>query len=163
MYGTGQGSGNSPMIWCFLSSLLFDSYDLRASPAWYCNPDWSNSSHVSMIGFVDNSNGQVNSFYDDDSPATLQALLHKVRANAITWSEVLHATGGAFVLSKRSYHIAFWKFSSSQGAPVLWNICREINPLHISDTNTGSVQILEYLPPLVAHKTLGQYNEPIGL
>jgi hypothetical protein len=23
IYGTGQGSGNSPMIWCFLSSVLF--------------------------------------------------------------------------------------------------------------------------------------------
>ena len=27
IYGTGQGSGNSPMIWCFLSSVLFDCYD----------------------------------------------------------------------------------------------------------------------------------------
>lgn len=26
MTGTGQGSGNSPMIWCFLSSVLFDCY-----------------------------------------------------------------------------------------------------------------------------------------
>jgi hypothetical protein len=23
IYGTGQGSGNSPMIWCFISSMLF--------------------------------------------------------------------------------------------------------------------------------------------
>jgi hypothetical protein len=28
IYGTGQGSGNSPMIWCFLSSLLYDCYDI---------------------------------------------------------------------------------------------------------------------------------------
>jgi hypothetical protein len=44
IYGTGQGSGNSPMIWCFLSSLLFDCYELRAHPANYCNPDWTNQS-----------------------------------------------------------------------------------------------------------------------
>jgi hypothetical protein len=42
IYGTGHGSGNSLMIWCFLSSLLHDCYDTRAQPAWYCNPDWSN-------------------------------------------------------------------------------------------------------------------------
>jgi hypothetical protein len=27
IYDTGQGRGNSPMIWCFLSSVLFDCYD----------------------------------------------------------------------------------------------------------------------------------------
>jgi hypothetical protein len=26
IYGTGQGSGNSPMIWCFISSALFVQY-----------------------------------------------------------------------------------------------------------------------------------------
>jgi hypothetical protein len=31
IYGTGQGSGNSPMIWCFLSSLLYDCYDIIES------------------------------------------------------------------------------------------------------------------------------------
>ncbi|KAI2491604.1 hypothetical protein MHU86_22948 [Fragilaria crotonensis] len=116
IYGTGQGSGNSPMIWCFLSSLLFDCYDLRASPAQYCNPDWTNRNQVSMIGFVDDSNGQVNSFFDHESPETLQALIEKARTNAIAWSELLHATGGALELTKCSYHVAFWKFSS-QGAP----------------------------------------------
>lgn len=40
IYGTGQGSGNSPMIWCFLSSLLYDCYDSMAHPAQHCNPDW---------------------------------------------------------------------------------------------------------------------------
>ncbi|KAI2491874.1 hypothetical protein MHU86_22670 [Fragilaria crotonensis] len=162
IYGTGQGSGNSPMIWCFLSSLLFDCYDLRASPAQYCNPDWTNRNQVSMIGFVDDSNGQVNSFFDHESPETLQALIEKARTNAIAWSELLHATGGALELTKCSYHVAFWKFSS-QGAPVLSNISREIPPLHILDPFTGQEQVLEYLPPSVAHKTLGHYKEPMGL
>ena len=33
LFGTGQGSGNSPIIWCFLSSLLFDCYKDRTEGA----------------------------------------------------------------------------------------------------------------------------------
>jgi exonuclease III len=42
IYGTGQGSGNSPMIWCFLSSVLFDCYDELVSilPTGLINPKW---------------------------------------------------------------------------------------------------------------------------
>jgi hypothetical protein len=107
IYGTGQGSGNSPMIWCFLSSLLFDCYDLRAHPAQYCNPDWTNQCQISMIGFVDDSNGQVNSFYEPESPATLHALLEKARTNVLAWSDLLQATGGALELTKCSYHVVY--------------------------------------------------------
>lgn len=146
IYGTGQGSGNSPMIWCFLSSLLFDCYDLRGHPAVYCNPDWTNQQQVSMIGFVDDSNGQVNSFYDDDTLTNLPELQRKARVNATEWSNLLQATGGALELSKCSYHIAFWKFSI-QGAPVLSNIRQEITPLQVPDPYTGTWQTLEYLPP----------------
>ena len=32
IYGTGQGSANSPAIWCFLSSTLFDCYDQVVAP-----------------------------------------------------------------------------------------------------------------------------------
>ena len=39
IFGTGQGSGNSPMIWCFVSSVLFDCYDTVAYAAKYCYPD----------------------------------------------------------------------------------------------------------------------------
>ncbi len=50
IYGTGQGSGNSPMIWCFLSSVLFDCYDTRAHGAIYELPDRSLTTKLHMIG-----------------------------------------------------------------------------------------------------------------
>jgi hypothetical protein len=77
IYGTGQGSGNSPMIWCFLSSILYDCYNIKAHPALYCNPDWSNQCKISMVGFVDDSNGQVNSFYNPENAANLQELVRQ--------------------------------------------------------------------------------------
>jgi exonuclease III len=162
IYGTGQGSGNSPMIWCFLSSLLYDCYDLQAHPALYCNPDWTNPCQVSMVGFVDDSNGQVNSFYEDDTTANLQSTVHKAKTNATIWSHLLQATGGALELSKCSYHVLYWKFSS-QGAPVLCNIQSEIPALEVPDPITNTSETLEYLPPTKAHKTLGHFKEPSGL
>jgi hypothetical protein len=53
IYGTEQGSGNSPVVWCFLSNILF------------------------MIGFVNDSNDQVNIFTADHppTPETLIAMM----------------------------------------------------------------------------------------
>jgi hypothetical protein len=33
IYGTGQSSGNSPTIWCFVSSVLFDTFESKANGA----------------------------------------------------------------------------------------------------------------------------------
>jgi hypothetical protein len=77
IYGTWQGRGNSPMIWCFISSLLFDCYNALAHHASYCNPDRTNQMQLSMIGFVDDSNGQVNSFLSNESKDELQRLVQK--------------------------------------------------------------------------------------
>ena len=30
IHGTGQGPSNSPMIWCFISSILFDCHNQKA-------------------------------------------------------------------------------------------------------------------------------------
>ncbi|KAI2490869.1 hypothetical protein MHU86_23692 [Fragilaria crotonensis] len=67
IYGTGQGSANSPAIWCFLSSCLFDGYDDIAQPATYISPDTSTSVSIGLVGFVDDCNGQTNDFLSDGS------------------------------------------------------------------------------------------------
>jgi hypothetical protein len=161
IYGTGQGSGNSPMIWCFISSLLFDCYDTLSYAATYCHPDRTQPLSVSMIGFVDDCNGQVNSFNEHNDLEALQRLVEKAKINANVWSQLLTATGGALELTKCSYHVLFWKFSI-KGAPVLSNINSEILPLQVTDSSTAEPQTLKYLPPSVAHKTLGHYKEPVG-
>ena len=71
IYGTGQGSGNSPMIWCFVSSLLFQCYQRQAHPASYYNPDRTKPSKWFMIGFVDDTNGQANEFFTAEGPQSL--------------------------------------------------------------------------------------------
>ena len=115
-----------------------------------------------MIGFVDDSNGQVNSFFEEDNLTTLRSMINKAKDNATLWSQLLQATGGALELSKCSYHVLYWKFSA-QGAPVLSNIKSEIPELEVLDPISATTYTLEYLPPTMAHKTLGHYKDPSGL
>jgi exonuclease III len=162
IYGTGQGSGNSPMIWCFLSSILFDCYESLSSSAQYCRPDRTEPLSVGMIGFVDDSNGQTNCFMEDETEATLPTIVHQLRSNAQIWANLLGASGGALELSKCSYHLVEWKFSL-QGDPVLIsNQHLAAQPISVVDPSTHQVHKLTSLSPYSAHKTLGHYKEPAG-
>ena len=71
-----------------------------------------------MIGFVNDSNGQVNTFADNDTSHVLSELHARGKKNASTWAQLLRATGGLFGLPKCSYHLLYSQFSM-QGAPVL--------------------------------------------
>ena len=105
-FGTGQGSANSPAIWCFISSLLYQCYDTLAVPASYCSPDRSTGTiDLGMVGYVDDSNGQTNAFMNlEEYPATIQNIQQSLRTNAQVWANLLGATGGALELSKCSVH-----------------------------------------------------------
>ena len=162
IYGTGQGSGNSPMIWCFLSSVLFNCYDELAYAAQYCNPDRSHQINLGMIGFVDDSNGQTNDFMHNESTTTLPKMMHKLRHNAQAWADLLGASGGALELSKCSCHLMEWKFGKS-GDPVLVGTRPSVHsPVAVRDPLTQEEQVLTFLSPYTAHKTLGHYKEPAG-
>ena len=43
IYGTGQGIGNSPVVWCFLSSILFDCHASKAHGAAFESPEKKSS------------------------------------------------------------------------------------------------------------------------
>ena len=161
MYGTGQGAGNLSNIWGFKSSVLYDAYDTLATPAKYSNPDNSNEMNVSIIGFVDDNNGQANRFKEKQNLESLLWLVERSKENASAWAGLLGATGGALELSKCSYHVVCWRFSK-QGAPVLTNMSAETPTIEVVDPHTNISQPMEYLSPYTAHKTLGHYKEPAG-
>ena len=161
IYGTGQGSGNSPMIWCFVSSILFQCYETCANPASYGNPDRTNPSRWFMIGFVDDTNGQANEFFADESHETLRSIHQSTQENAMLWATLLGVSGGVLELQKCSYHVMSWKFTLL-GAPVLATCPPEFRTLDVTNPITGQTQSLTYLPPHTAHKTLGHYKEPAG-
>ena len=53
LFGTSQGSGNSPAYWLFISSTLFDLYDSKAHGSFYQSQDRTTEVEVKAIGFAD--------------------------------------------------------------------------------------------------------------
>lgn len=151
IFGMGQGSGNSPSIWCFISSLLYQCHDKKAI----------NKIHFGMVGFVDDSNGQTNAFFSNESQLKLAEIHESVQKNAQHWANLLGMSGGALELSKCSVHVANWAFTS-QGAPVLMTDKVKFSDIEVIDPNTERAFNLQYLSPYTAHKTLGHFKEPAG-
>jgi hypothetical protein len=87
IYGTGQGSADSPVIWVLISSRLVDAQITKAFEAIFLSPDRSFHLQVFMIGFVDDSNACVNDFTNPDpSP---EPLLHRATVDANSKGQLL--------------------------------------------------------------------------
>jgi hypothetical protein len=159
IYGTGQGSGNSPAIWCFLSSTLFDAYETRAIGATYERPDRSSTTRIHMIGYVDDSNGQTNDFCSDKQPEH-QCLLDMAQSDAQLWRDLLSASGGALELQKCAFHAVTWTFMAD-GSPFGQGIIESAG-ITINQGDDSTACKLKELSVHTAHKTLGHYKDPVG-
>ena len=60
IYGSRQGSGNSPGLWCAISSILFDVYKKQACGASFYSPDKTINVKLYMIGFVNDTSSSTN-------------------------------------------------------------------------------------------------------
>ena len=103
IYGTGQGSGNSPTIWVFISSSLCDAFESNASGALFETPDRTLSLRLFIISFVDDASLKVNRFSDTIQP-TVADLAKTAEHDCQLWNDLLWSSGGALELPKCSYH-----------------------------------------------------------
>ncbi|MEM7284523.1 MAG: hypothetical protein AAF438_23235, partial [Pseudomonadota bacterium] len=159
IYGTGQGSGNSPAIWCFISNTLFDCFEERAHGATFESPNRRLSIKIYMIGFVDDTTGQVNEFNKNDQ-SDPTAVITKMQEDAQLWNDLLWSSGGALELTKCSYHVYFYKFTRSS-EPVL--VCGQVgNPIRVSSGDRTREYPIPHKSAYTAHKTLGHHKDPSG-
>lgn len=159
IYGTGQGSQNSPAIWCLISSVLFDCFETKAHGAVFESPDRTQSLTVYMIGFVDDSTGQTNSFLDDVQPPA-NFIVEKMKQDAQLWNDLLWTSGGALELPKCSYHVSHYDFAMN-GAPVLKG--GQVGTAMVLINGDGlDTQTIPSLSAYKAHETLGHWKEPAG-
>lgn len=159
IYGVGQGAGNSPAIWCTISSLLFDVYANKAHGATFYSPDQSLSCAVPMVGFNDDTCGSTNSFLaNQDTPLSYYSNL--AAADAQRWNNLLQLTGGALQSTKCSYHFMAYTFTS-RGLPQLISI-PATDPNCIRFNNNTTITPLMHLSNFAPHKTLGVWKAPAG-
>ena len=88
IYGTGQGSANSPVIWTLVSSTLFHCHEQQGNRVTFTTPDRSTSIHMSMVRFVDNNTGQVKHF-DANVQPNPDKLAKLMQIDAQLWSDLL--------------------------------------------------------------------------
>ena len=85
IHSTGQGSGNSPVIWCFLSSKLFQCYEEKAHCMTFSSPDGSVTFSMAIVGFVDDTT----CITSGDPSKPLTDMLQRMQDDAQLWNYLL--------------------------------------------------------------------------
>ena len=157
IYGSGQGAGNSPAIWCVISCVLFDAYEERAHGATFKSPDGTVQARVFMIGFVDDTSGSTNDF-DLPQSADPTHYIQLATHDAQRWNDVLSVSGGALQTTKCSYHFVFYTFTVD-GVPMMQH--GEFGPrIQIQFTRDTDPKDLKQISAYASHKTLGVHKAP---
>ena len=104
LYGTGQGSGNSPILWNFVCSALFDALASRAHGAGFTSYDKQQSIHSCIVGFVDDCTQRVNHFDASNQP-TGDELISLITQDVQLWNDLLWTSGGTLEQQKCSFHL----------------------------------------------------------
>ncbi|MFM8621857.1 MAG: hypothetical protein ACKOB3_00515, partial [Holophagaceae bacterium] len=104
IYGSGQGSGNSPVLWLLISATLFDVHEKHVKGATFTSPDNTTEVSISISGFVDDTNASLNEWNPQTQGPTDQ-LLEQLQHDAQTWNDLLFTSGGKLELNKCSFHV----------------------------------------------------------
>jgi hypothetical protein len=158
IFGSGQGSGNSPGIWLFISStLVCDVHNSVSHGATFTNPNESEQVSISMVGFVDDSTGTYNNFQPQDE-LPFETMMSNMQTDAQAWNDLLWCSGRKLELPKCSYHVLRFQFKPS-GQPITDLTIPNI-PLLIKDSEND---LLIPIPAKKAddpHKTLRHWKAP---
>ena len=157
IFGSGQGSGNSPGIWLFISSTLCDVHNSISQGATFTNPDESEQVSISMVGFVDDSTGTYNDFQPQQE-LPFETMMANMQTDAQAWNDLLWCSGGKLELPKCSYHVLRFRFTPT-GQPIP-DMTIPDTPLQIKDSETGLFIPIPAKQANDPHKTLGHWKAP---
>jgi len=149
-FGTGQGSGNSPMVWLFICSTLFDLYEKEAQGATYESPDGASNITIKIIGFVDDTRNATNFFKRNN--ISIDTLIQQATRDSQRWHDLLTACNQKLELPKCGYHAIQYTFKAT-GEPVLVDT-QCTTTLTLVDANNHPFQIQQW-PATKATKYLG--------
>ena len=156
-FGTGQGSGNSPFYWLFISSTLYDLYCSKSTGgASYVSWDKQHSIKLHLLGFVDDVNNRTNVPLGVDVAGldvVLKQLVDQASRDSQLWHDILLAANQDLELSKCKYHIIHYDWKP-HGEPVLSLEKNPQDPVSIVGKDGTPVQI-QHVPNDVAIKYLG--------
>jgi hypothetical protein len=157
IYGSGQGSGNSPSIWLFISSTLFDIHQEVSHGANFVSPDGQDRVRITMVGFVDDSTGTCNDFQPQQQES-LQTISQWMEHDAQVWNDLLWCSGGKLELPKCSFHALHFNFKpNGEPKPVL---TENTTAIRVTDAATSTSIPIPSKRSDDPHKTLGHWKAP---
>ena len=146
VYGTGQGSGNSPHIWTFLSSILFKMLEKEATGATYHDKSTKSEVRIINTAFVDD----VNTHHCQSGTQNIKETMWKDYKH---WKYILEMSGGKLAPQKCNFYHLGWEFLES-GKPVMVN---RIHQYEEANENPDSIKQIHIED---SHKTLGHRISP---
>ena len=156
-FGTGQGSGNSPMCWLVIVSTTFDMYTLRSKGVLYSHPTSEYSVALHILGFVDDTNTRTGNFHRHPMPP-IESLMADASKDSQLWHDLLEASNQTLELSKCKYHVIHFEFESS-GEPKMVDQDQPPVALKIKD-KSGNPVTITHLPNKKASPYLGCHKAP---
>jgi endonuclease/exonuclease/phosphatase family metal-dependent hydrolase len=145
VYGSGQGCGNSPFIWLFISNILLKMFQQRAKGATYRSYRSTSALAIPVSAYVDD----INTHHNIESGQN--CLEEQMKQEFIQWKDILEMSGGSLAQEKCNYYTVTWKFHNS-GRPEMDDTMKEA--MHVTTTGTTLQSIKQ------EHKTLGFYISP---
>jgi hypothetical protein len=149
MFGNGQGAGDSPQKWLFMSSTLFDIYEPKAAGSKFASPDGNLEVEVKLIGFVDDVRNSTNLFDQDEAP--MEQLVQAATDDSQLWHDLLLVCNQSLELTKCGYHTMGYEFDPT-GLPSL--IDTPESSITITDASGNALPISQW-PNSKAAKYLG--------
>ena len=154
IFGTGQGSGNSPTYWLFISSTLFDLYNSQAHGSMYESQDRTIEINVKAIGFVDDVRTSVKAF--GNNKITLAQLMRIATRDSQLWHDIFTASNQALELPKCGYHAIIFDFKPT-GEPIL--VDHPLSWIILHDPR-GNMFNIQQWKTSTATKYLGAHKAP---
>jgi hypothetical protein len=157
IYGSGQGSGNSPAIWLFISSTICDIHQTISYGASFTNPEGNETVRLSMVGFVDDCTCTYNDF-QPQTELDYKTMTRRMQHDAQTWNDLLWCTGGKLELNKCSFHALRFEFLPNGSPRVIADPPEE--PILVKDSETNEMIPILAKSSSDPHKTLGHWKAP---
>jgi hypothetical protein len=147
-YGVGQGAGDSPARWGYISDIIIKAYNKHATDAKITSPIHLIVSNEKVMAFIDDSRLFL-ILHNSNGFVVRQQIAH----NTQLWERLLHVVGGKLELSKSKILIFSWRFNS-EGTAILDNQYNKL-PFHLLDSETSTPMTLDTVLTSDAYKLLG--------
>jgi hypothetical protein len=122
LYGTGQGSGASPLVWLSLVVVLLTTFTILALLSMSFADPWGNIfKERNANSFVDDTSNRCDDVHLETAMPFEELIAHGQACPQI-WEQILYSSGGVLELKKCFRYMVYWQWVNGhpQMAPTIY-------------------------------------------